>query len=109
MDGWLAHPDMALIIIENQQFQSTLIQQLAREYPRLPVEGKKSDVDKVTRARAVAAKYEAHKVYHHLSLKDSEFERELAMFPKGHDDMVDALGFSMDLGGGGFFFGSVGR
>ena len=109
MDGWLAHPDMALIIIENQQFQSTLIQQLARDYPRLPVEGKKSDVDKVTRARAVAAKYEAHKVFHHVSLRGSDFEVEQRNFPKGHDDMIDALGFSMDLGGTGFFFGSVGR
>jgi len=109
MDGWLAHPDMALIIIENQQFQSTLIQQLARDYPRLPVEGKKSDVDKVTRARAVAAKYEAHKVFHHISLRNSEFETEQMSFPKGHDDMIDALGFSMDLGGGGFFFGALGR
>jgi predicted phage terminase large subunit-like protein len=109
MDGWIAHPDMALILIESQQFQSTLIQQLARDYPRLPVEGKKSDVDKVTRARAVAAKYEAHKVFHHTSLKGSEFETELMSFPKGHDDMIVALGFSMDLGGGGFFFGAVGR
>lgn len=109
MDGWLAHPDMALVLIENQQFQSTLIQQLARDYPRLPVEGKKSDVDKVTRARAVAAKYEAHKVFHHISLKGGDFETEQLSFPKGHDDMIDALGFSMDLGGGGFFFGSMRR
>ena len=109
VDGWLAHPDMALILIEKQSFQSTLIQQLARDYPRLPVEGKPTDVDKVTRARAVAAKYEAHKVFHHISLKGSDFETELMNFPKGHDDMIDALGFSMDLGGGGFFFGSVGR
>lgn len=109
VDGWLAHPNMALIVIENQQFQSTLIQELMREYPRLPVQGKKSDVDKTTRGRAAAARYEAHKVYHHISLRDSDFERELRAFPKGHDDMVDALGFSMDLAGGGFFFGSLRR
>ena len=109
VDGWLAHPGMSLILIENQQFQSTLIQELMREYPRLPVQGKKSDVDKVTRGRAAAARYEAHKVYHHVSLRDSDFEQELRSFPKGHDDMVDALGFSMDLAGGGFFFGSLRR
>lgn len=108
-DGWLAHPDMSLVICESQQFQSTLIQEVMRDYPRVPIEGKKSDVDKVTRARAVAAKYEAHRIFHRRTLKDSDFERELLSFPKGHDDMVDALGFSMDLGGGGFFFGSFRR
>lgn len=108
-DGWLAYPNMNLVICESQQFQSTLIQQVMQDYPRIPIEGKKSDVDKVTRARAVAARYEAHKVRHHRSLRESDFERELLSFPKGHDDMVDALGFSMDLGGGGFIFGSVRR
>jgi predicted phage terminase large subunit-like protein len=108
VDGYQAYPDMALVIIENQQFQSTLIQRLMQDYPRIPVEGRKSDVDKTSRARAVSAKYEAHKVFHHASLKDSVFEVELRSFPKGHDDMVDALGFSMDLRGSGFFFGKLG-
>lgn len=108
-DGFMAYPDMDLVICENQQFQSTLIQEVMADYPRIPIEGKKSDVDKVTRARAVSAKYEAGKVFHRKTLKDSDFERELLSFPKGHDDMVDALGFSMDLGGAEFFFGSLGR
>jgi predicted phage terminase large subunit-like protein len=103
------HPEMDLVICENQQFQSTLIQEVMRDYPRIPIEGKKSDVDKVTRGRAVAAKYEAHKIWHRRTLRDTDFERELLSFPKGHDDMVDALGFSMDLGGGGFVFGSLTR
>lgn len=108
-EGWLAYPQMGLVICENQQFQSTLIQEVMREYPRVPIEGKKSDVDKVTRARAVSAKYEAGKVYHSSTLRDSEFERELLSFPKGHDDMVDALGFAMDLGGNEFYFGILRR
>ncbi len=108
-DGWMAYPAMSLVICESQQFQSTLVQEVMRDYPRIPIEGKKSDVDKVTRARAVAAKYEAHKIFHRRTLRDGDFERELLSFPKGHDDMVDALGFSMDLGGGGFFFGSMRR
>jgi predicted phage terminase large subunit-like protein len=108
-DGWAAFPDMGLVICESQQFQSTLIQEVMQDYPRIPIEGKKSDVDKVTRARAVAAKYEAHRIKHHRSLRDSDFERELLSFPKGHDDMVDALGFSFDLGGGGLVFGSLRR
>lgn len=108
-DGHMAYPAMGLVICENNQFQSTLIQEVLRDYPRIPIEGRKSDTDKVTRARAVAAKYEGHKVFHHSSLEDSDFERELLSFPKGHDDMIDSLGFSMDLGGGGFFFGSLRR
>jgi len=107
-DGFNAFgPD--LVTVESQAFQSTLVQEVMRDFPHIPIEGKKSDVDKTTRARAVAAKYEAHRVFHHRSLEGSEFETELLAFPKGHDDMVDALGFSMDLGGGGFFFGSLRR
>jgi len=108
-DGFMAYPNMNLVICESQQFQSTLIQEVMRDYPRIPIEGKKSDVDKVTRARAGAAKFEGHKIFLRRTLKDSDFERELLSFPKGHDDMVDALGFSMDLGGGGFIFGSLRR
>jgi predicted phage terminase large subunit-like protein len=108
-DGWMAYPTMGLVIVESQQFQSTLIQEVMRDYPRIPIEGKKSDVDKVTRARAVAAKYEAGKVFHRSTLRDTDFERELLSFPKGHDDMVDAVGFAMDLGGGGLIFGSLRR
>jgi predicted phage terminase large subunit-like protein len=108
-DGWMAYPNMGLVVCESQAFQSTLIQEVMRDYPRIPIEGRKQDTDKVTRARAVAAKYEAHKVFHHSSLEGSDFEREQLSFPKGHDDMIDALGLSMDLSGGGFFFGSVRR
>ena len=108
-EGWLAYPEMELVVCESQQFQSTLIQEVMRDYPRIPIEGKKSDTDKTTRARAVAAKYEAGKVWHRSTLKDSAFEQELRAFPKGHDDMVDALGFSLDMGGDEFYFGSVRR
>jgi predicted phage terminase large subunit-like protein len=108
-DGWLAFPNIGIVIVESQQFQSTLVQDVMETYPRIPIEGKKADVDKVTRARAVAAKYEAHKVHHHISLRGSAFEIELLSFPKGHDDFVDALGYSMDLGGTDFFYGSLKR
>jgi predicted phage terminase large subunit-like protein len=108
-DGWAAYPHVDLVLIENQQFQSTLIQEIMRDYPYIPVEGKRSDADKTTRARAVAAKYEARKIFHHEGLRGSDFEMELLSFPKGHDDMVDAMGFSMDLGGNQFVFGSVRR
>jgi predicted phage terminase large subunit-like protein len=100
-DGWLVYPNMDLVRVENQQFQSTLVQEVMEDYPYIPIEGIRSDVDKVTRARAVAAKYEAHKVHHHISLKGGDYEMELLGFPKGHDDQIDAIGFAMDLGGGG--------
>jgi predicted phage terminase large subunit-like protein len=100
---------MGLVICESQQFQSTLIQEVMRDYPFIPIEGKKADVDKVTRARAVAAKYEANKIFHHPNLRDTPFESELLSFPKGHDDFVDALGYSLDLGGSGFVFGALRR
>ena len=108
-EGFMAHPETGLVRVESQAFQSTLIQEVMRDYPHIPIEGVKTDTDKVTRARAVAAKYEAHKVHHHISLKGSEFELELASFPKGHDDMIDALGLAMDLGGDGFYFGKIKR
>jgi predicted phage terminase large subunit-like protein len=107
-DGYNAYQS-DLVVIESQQFQSTLIQEVMRDYPHIPVEGKKSDVDKTTRARAAAAKFEAHKVFLHESVRDSDFTRELLSFPKGHDDLIDALGFSMDLGNAGFMFGSLRR
>lgn len=111
VDGFMAYSQVALVIVENNQFQSTLVKEVMRDYPAIPIEGRKTDTDKVTRARAVAAKYESHKVHHHISLKGSDLEIELRRFRgdgKGHDDLVDALGFSMDLTGGGFFFGKLG-
>lgn len=84
------------IIIENNQHQSTLVQDLLRE-TNLPVVGRRADVDKRTRARAAAARYESHRVHHHERLRGRELETELLGFPKGHDDLVDALGLSMDL------------
>jgi predicted phage terminase large subunit-like protein len=106
-DGYQAYPDVALVLVESQQFQSTLIHTVMEEHPEIPIEGKKQDVDKVTRARAVAAKYEAHKVHHHRALKGTAFEVELLSFPKGHDDLVDSEGLSFDLASDTFFFGSV--
>jgi predicted phage terminase large subunit-like protein len=107
IDGFNAFPKIDRIVIENNQFQSALVQELLTT-TNLPVVGKKADVDKTTRARAVAARYESGKVFHNRSLSGSEFEVELLQFPKGHDDMIDALGHSMEVGVPGFFFGSFG-
>jgi predicted phage terminase large subunit-like protein len=103
-DGAAAFPGISKIIIETNQHQSTLVLDLLNE-TTLPVVGRKTDTDKRTRARAVAARYESHRVHHHRSLKGGEFEAELTNFPKGHDDMIDAVGLAMDIRG---VSGSVG-
>lgn len=92
------YDDLAAIIIENQQYQSTLVTEMMTDYPRLPIRGKRADSDKDTRAEAVAAKYEAGKVFHLESLRDGPLETEMMSWGHAHDDLVDALGYSMDLG-----------
>lgn len=108
LDGVRAYPKLSRVIIENNQFQSTLVQDLLNT-TNVPVVGRKAEVDKRTRARAAAARYESHKVYHHRTLKGGVFETEMLSFPKGHDDMVDALGHAMNLLDGGMVFGSLRR
>jgi len=108
-EGWMAWPSMGLVLCENQQFQSTLVQTVMETYPFIPIEGRRADTDKVTRARAVAAKYEGHKMHHHVSLKGSDYELELLAFPKGHDDQIDAVGYALDFGAGGLYFTKVRR
>lgn len=97
-DGAAAFPGISKIIIETNQHQSTLVQDLLNE-TSLPVVGRRTDTDKRTRARSVAARYESRRVHHHRSLKGGEFEAELTDFPHGHDDMIDALGLAMDIRG----------
>lgn len=106
VDGAIANPNLSRIIVENNQFQGAFVKDLINS-TNLPIVGKKAEVDKVTRARSVAARYEAGKVYHHESLKGSDFEIELLQFPKGHDDMIDALGYAMETGVGGAYWGSL--
>ena len=115
--AWLAghydeppfHRNIGAVLIENTQFQSTLVAEMKRTYPKMPILGVRADADKRTRAALTADKYRQGKVFHVKHLKDSEFERELLGFPKGHDDWVDAAGYSMGLGGGSFFFGAMKR
>jgi len=108
MDGYLANPLISKIVVENNQFQGAFVKDMINS-TMLPIVGKKAEVDKVTRARSVAARYESGKVFHHKSLAGSDFEMELLQFPKGHDDMIDALGYAMETGVSGAFFGMVGQ
>lgn len=98
--AWAAdrHYPISRIVIENNQAQALLVRKLQDE-TGLPIVGRRADVDKVTRARATAARYESRRVHHHESIKGRELETELVNFPKSHDDLVDALGLAMDLDG----------
>lgn len=110
VDGYEETPGIALVKIENNQFQSTVVAQLVRDNPQLPVTSYRADSDKVTRALAVLEKYQQRKVWHHVGLKDGDMEREQLGFTRkggAHDDLIDALGYSFDMGGGSFFFGKV--
>lgn len=106
IDGAKSNPLISKIIVENNQFQGAFVKDMINS-TMLPIVGKKAEVDKVTRARSVAARYEAGKVFHHKSLEGSDFEIELLQFPKGHDDMIDALGYAMETGVGGAYWGSL--
>ena len=108
-EGYDLSPGIALVICENQAFQSTVITTVMARKPHIPIVGRKTDTDKRTRAKAVAEKFKYRKVWLHESLRESWFVRELLAFDgvRGHDDGVDALGFSMELMGGSFFFGAV--
>lgn len=101
-----AEPRLVTVLaIEATQHQSTFVREmLART--RLPAMAVHPDRDKVTRARPLAARYEAGKVFHLRGIPGlAEFEAELVAFPNGeHDDLVDAAVHGADLGGNDFYF-----
>lgn len=84
------------IIVENNQAQEAIVKQMQMN-SSLPIVGRRTDTDKRARARAAQTRYEAHRVHHHERLRGRELETEMLAFDKGHDDLVDALGLSMDL------------
>lgn len=94
--------------IEAVQHQSTFVREILGT-TNLPARPVRPDKDKVTRARGLAARYEAGKVFH---LKGgpgiSELESEMGAFPNGeHDDLVDALVYAADLSSTQFYFTGV--
>jgi predicted phage terminase large subunit-like protein len=96
--------------IEVVQFQSTFLREMLTQ-TRLPARGVKPDRDKVSRSRALAARYEAGKVFHLKGGPGMDLlEREMLAFPNAeHDDLIDALVYAADIGGGDFYFTSVKR
>jgi predicted phage terminase large subunit-like protein len=94
--------------IEAVQHQSTFVREVLGT-TNLPARPVRPDKDKVTRARALAARYESGKVFH---LKGGpgirDLEAEMGAFPNGeHDDLEDALVYAADLSGSQFYFTSA--
>jgi hypothetical protein len=90
---------LARVCIEAVTFEGTFVRELLNR-TNLPAVAVHPDRDKVTRARALAARYEARKVYHLRSAPGlAEYEDELVAFPNArHDDQVDAAVYGADLG-----------
>jgi hypothetical protein len=84
--------------IEATHYQSTFVHELLAR-TGLPARKIYPDRDKVTRARTLAARYEAGKVFHLRTAPGLEaFEAEAVAFPNGRsDDLVDAAVYGLDL------------
>lgn len=89
---------LTVLNIEATVFQSTFTREILAK-TRLPAVAVWPDKDKVTRARTLAARYEAGKVFHLRSAPGlDDYEHELVAFPNGeHDDFVDAAVYGADL------------
>jgi predicted phage terminase large subunit-like protein len=99
---------ISAVNIESVIFQVTFTREMLR-MTNLPARAVYPDKDKVARARSLAARYEAGKVFH---LKGApgirDFEAELVGFPNAeHDDTVDAAVYAADVGGNEFHFTSA--
>jgi predicted phage terminase large subunit-like protein len=99
---------LSAVNVESTAFQVTFTQELLRT-TRLPAREVHPDRDKVTRARSLAARYEAGTVFHLRGAPGIDaLERELVAFPNGeHDDLVDAAVYGADVGGNDFSFTSA--
>ena len=101
---------LSAVNIEDVAFQSVFVHELLAR-TTLPARAVNPEADKVSRARALAARYEGGKVFHLRGAPGiAELEAELTAFPNGeHDDLVDALGYAADLGRVEFSYTSARR
>ena len=98
------HPEK--IVIEENAYQASLVQQLQRS-TNLPVVGYKTSKDKITRMLSLTPFFESGKLLVHEN--QAQFIQEYLQFPKGaHDDLLDAMFFAvaewLELGDGSFGF-----
>jgi hypothetical protein len=110
---------LSALNIEAVAFQSSFTHEILNS-TRLPARSIRPDRDKVTRARALAARMESGKVFFlrggpGLGTGPSDpgiLPREMLAFPNGdHDDLVDGAVYGADLGGLGndFYFTAARR
>jgi len=88
--------DCTVVAIESTAYQVAMAEELLRN-SRLPIREVHPTKDKVTRAIQLSAHVEAGRVlfdrYRH-----TELIRQMLDFPRGaHDDLVDALGYAVEL------------
>jgi predicted phage terminase large subunit-like protein len=104
-DRYPAARPLVAVNIEATQYQSTFVRELLAR-TGLPARAIYPDKDKVTRARTLAARYEAGKVFHlRNALGREAFEAEAVAFPNGrNDDLVDAAVYGADLNGTNDFY-----
>jgi predicted phage terminase large subunit-like protein len=97
-DRYTAARPLAVVNIEATTYQSTFVRELLAR-TGLPARAVYPDKDKVTRARTLAARYEAGKVFHLRDAPGREaLEAEAVAFPNGrNDDLVDAAVYGADL------------
>ena len=107
-ESYPAPRQLSALNIESTVFQVTFTREILR-MTRLPAKAVYPGTDKVTRARALAIRYEAGKVYHLRTAPGlRDLEAELIGFPNAqHDDLVDAEVYAADVGGNDFSYGSV--
>ena len=99
---------LSALNIESVVFQVIFTKEMLR-MTRLPARAVYPGSDKVTRARTLATRYEAGKVYHLRTAPGlRDLEAELIGFPNAqHDDLVDAEVYAADVGGNEFSFTSA--
>jgi predicted phage terminase large subunit-like protein len=107
-ESYPAPRQLSALNIESTVFQAIFTKEMLR-MTRLPARAVYPGSDKVTRARTLATRYEAGKVYHLRTAPGlRDLEAELIGFPNAqHDDLVDAEVYAADVGGNDFSFGSV--
>lgn len=93
---WFKEFRPAYILIEDRTYGSSLLQQMRRDYPAVPVRPLSPDKDKYTRAIPFASKILAGDVFFPADAPWlPAFETELLLFPNvQHDDQVDCAAYA---------------
>jgi hypothetical protein len=105
---WASPRRFTSVNIESVVFQVTFTREILK-HTKLPARAVYPDKDKVTRARGMAVRYEAGKIFHlRGGIGIDMLEQEQISFPNGeHDDLVDAAIYTADVGGNDFSFTSA--